>query len=88
MPRVRQKTKVSLQHLEVYWQSGAHTASVLYHVLATFNPLTNGGLGVWRKRLVLMNECGTSVALVCVDGLIPVIYSLNDLMKIVFFISR
>ena len=34
-----------------------HTASFLNHDLAKFRPLTVVGLGVWRERLVLMNEC-------------------------------
>ena len=36
-----------------------HTTSVLNHDLAMFKPLTVRGLGMWRERLVLMNEWGT-----------------------------
>ena len=50
-----------------------HTESVLYGQLAIFKPLTVGGLSRWRKRLVLINEWGISLALGWAAGLRPVL---------------
>ena len=38
-----------------------HTALVLTHELAIFKALNVRGLGMWRERLVVMNECETFV---------------------------
>ena len=42
---------------------------MLTHELAIFKALNVRGLGMWRERLVVMNECETSLALF--DLLIP-----------------
>ena len=61
-----------------------NTATVFYHEMAIFKPLTFGGLCRWRKRVVLMNELGTSVALGWAAGPIPGIFSLRRLRDISF----
>ena len=61
-----------------------HTASVLYHELAIFQPLIVGGFDTWRKRLVLMKVWGTSVSLVWARMLTPVLFSLKRLGEISF----
>ena len=50
-----------------------HTALVLTHELAIFKALNNvRGLGMWQERLVVMKECGTSLALLVL--LIPILF--------------
>ena len=48
-----------------------------YHELALFHHLSIGGFVMWRKRLVLMNEWGTSVASCWAAVLTPVIFLLK-----------
>ena len=111
MPHVRQRTQLSLQHVEVVCKPGcaaegleclkdslvfrrpcfppearAETlaATVLSHELDIFQHLSIGGLGMWRRRLVLINEWGTSVASWWAAVLNPVIFSLKRLIEIPF----
>ena len=66
----------------VLLESGArHTASVLYHELATLMPWMVGGLGWWRMWLVLLNELGTLVALFWAAVIIPEHFCSRDLVK-------
>jgi len=51
---------------------------------ATSKPLTVGGVGRWRLRVVLKNEWGTLLALWWTAGRIPVLFPSKDLGKLAF----
>ena len=57
---------------------------MLNRELAIFKPLSVGALGMWRERLVLMNEWGTLVALWWAAVPILVLFSLKRPSEISF----
>ena len=59
MECLRESLGFGMHYVPPEARAETHIASVLNHELAIFKPLTVRGLGMWRERLVLMNEWGT-----------------------------